>query len=110
MAVLELMRALPASDRRGAPVLVEVFVPEPPHAGWPRAAEADPPGTPVIDFYNFHLSRETHDRAFKAAGFREPVERHFLSISPEGIEKCGDWFDDLVASRTVVYYRATCEV
>ena len=88
----------------GAPVLVELYQPEPPHADWPTPPA--PPGTSLLSFFNFYLSQETHTRAFQRAGF-EDAERHFISISPEGLALCPDgWWDELVASRTVVYYRA----
>ena len=83
---------------------VSLFVAEPPHEGWPEAAA--PPGTPVIEFYNFYLSPETHYCAFAAAGFAQP-EKHFLRVSPEGLARSAEgWWDELIESKTVCYYRA----
>lgn len=78
----------------GAPILIEMIAPTPPHDEWPTAPNAAEPGTKLIEFLNFYHDRATHDRAFAAAGFAAPIERHYLSIDPEGLAKCPDgWWD-----------------
>ena len=95
----------------GAPVLIEVFHPEPPHADWP-ASPGVAVGDKLLEFYNYYLPDAVYDRAFAAAGFAAPVARHHLSsmddISPEGRAKCPEgWWDDVLAVRGAnVYYAA----
>ena len=65
------------------------------------------PGTPLIRFENYYLNQPAHDRAFAAAGFAPPVERHHVSVSPEGYAAYPEgWWDEWLACRSNVFYRA----
>lgn len=120
----------------GAPVLVELFVPEPPHEGWPEAGAAGrrlKPRTSAAEpcAPQGRASRLRAPRLAEGAPPGTPLlsfhnfylsqpthtacflkagfadpERHRLEISPEGLDRAPAGFWDGMLANGPVYYRA----